>query len=159
MASDLSWTILRLPMIFGPGDRNRRFAWAIHSMTRGASDLALDKQWAEWRTSLGYVENVADALVLAATHPAADGRTFNVGPEHVKTNREWAIALKAVVDWRGEIRVMARDTIPEPAQKQLGALDLTVPIRLNTSAIRQTIGYTEVVSEADALAATIAFDR
>jgi uncharacterized protein YbjT (DUF2867 family) len=30
-----------------------------------------------WRWSRGYVENVAAAIALAATHPAAGGRTYN----------------------------------------------------------------------------------
>ena len=34
-ASGFEATILRLPMVFGPGDRQRRFSWAIRPMVQG----------------------------------------------------------------------------------------------------------------------------
>lgn len=149
----LSWSILRLPMVFGPGDRNRRFAWAVPPLG-GGGFLTLDAQWANWRTSLGYVDDVADALVLAAVHPHAHARTFNVGPREVWSNRTWADALAAACGWSREVRIVPRDQIPEPARSRLDALDLTVPLALDTTAIRQTLGYAEITSLEAALLAT-----
>lgn len=158
-APDLSWSVLRLPMVFGPGDRNRRFAWAAGVMARGGPVLTLDAQWADWRTSLGYVDDVADALVLAAIHPHAHARTFNVGPLDVWSNKAWADALAAVCGWNGELQIVPRDQIPEPTRSRLAGLDLTVPIDLNSAAIRQTLGYSEVVSLDEALMATLEAER
>jgi nucleoside-diphosphate-sugar epimerase len=156
---DLSWSVLRLPMIYGPGDRNRRFGWALGQMLDTSGVLKIDAEWANWRASLGFVDDVAEALVLAAVEPHAHARTFNVGPLDVKSNLEWACALPTALGWRGEVRVVSRDQIPEPTRSRLVALDLAVPIALSTEAIRQAIGYSEVVDLADRLAATIQADR
>lgn len=34
-----AWTILRLPMVYGPGAKQRRFAWAIEPMLAKATTL------------------------------------------------------------------------------------------------------------------------
>lgn len=43
------WTIVRLPMIFGPGDRQRRFRWIVEPMAGGARSIAAPRAWAAWR--------------------------------------------------------------------------------------------------------------
>lgn len=151
-AMDLSWSVVRLPMVYGPGDRNRRLNWAMGPMLRGADSLPIDAEWAEWRTSLGYVDDVADALVLAALHPRANGQTFNAGPNSIRSNLEWANALAEVCDWRGEVEIVSRHRLPEPARIGLSALDLSVPLCLDTRRIRDELGYAEVIAPDDALA-------
>ena len=158
-APDLSWAVLRLPMVYGPGDRNRRFNWAIGPMLRGARSLLIDADWAEWRTSLRYVDDVAEGLVLAALDPRADRQTFNVGPACPKSNLEWARDLAEVCEWRGEFDVAPRDRLPEPVRSSLAALDLTAPLCLDTSFIRRRLGYSEVVAPADALRATVEAEK
>lgn len=155
----LGWSILRLPMIYGPGDRQRRFRWAIEPMLKRGDLLPIDEQWAGWRTSLGYVDDVAEALVLAAVHPGADHRTFNVGPSEVISNLEWAEAIGAALGWRGTRQLRAREEAPEPVRAGLQALDLSVPMRLNSDAIRRELGFSEVATRTEALRATIEDER
>lgn len=156
---DLSWSILRLPMVYGPGDRNRRFSWALGPMLSGAGALKVDAEWAAWRTSLGFVDDVAEALVLAAVHPKADDRIVNVGPQEVISNQAWAQRLAAALQWKGELQLVTRKDAPEPARRRLDQLDLSVPFALNSNAIREAVGYSEVTSWQDALAATIGAER
>jgi nucleoside-diphosphate-sugar epimerase len=156
---DLSWSILRLPMVYGPGDRNHRFAWAISPMSAGNGPVRIDAGWASWRTSLGFVDDVADALVLAAVHPQAHRCTFNVGPAEVKTNLEWAKAFATALAWSGELQLVPRERTPEPTRSRLEALDLTVPCILATGAIRRALGYSEVTRFAASLRATIEAER
>jgi nucleoside-diphosphate-sugar epimerase len=64
--SGLPGVVLRLPKVYGPGERD---------------DLATMYSFRHrpnWRWTHGYVENVAQAIVLAALHPAATG-IYNVG--------------------------------------------------------------------------------
>src|SRR5260370_32780308 len=71
--SDLPATVLRLPKVYGPGNN---------------ADLATVYQarhYPQWRWTHGYVENVAQAIVLAALHPASAGRISNVGEETTPT--------------------------------------------------------------------------
>jgi nucleoside-diphosphate-sugar epimerase len=157
--SGLDWSVLRLPMVYGPGDRNRRFGWAIGPMLSGDERLRIDAQWAAWRTSLGFVDDIAEALVLAAVHPGAVGQTFNAGPAEVKSNFDWALALSQACGWRGELQIARREETQEPTRSRLGALDLSVPNCMHTDLIRRTLGYTEVTRIQDALIATINAER
>lgn len=154
--SRLDWSIVRLPMVFGPGDRQRRFAWAIEPMLRDAPVVQLDAQWAAWRSSYGYVDDVADGLVLAATAPAAERRTFNLGPLTAATHTDWADRFAAYLDWTGAVKAVARSRIAPALRQELDALDLRYPLVLNSHAIRTDLGYAEVTDPEDALRRTIA---
>ena len=149
----IDWTILRLPMVFGPGDRQRRFGWLIRPLAAGAEHIAIPRQWAQWRTSYGYVEDVAAGIALAATHEAASRRVFNLGMRQAPTHEEWVARFAAVIGWRGQVRF---DFDPmSPLSTQIKALDLSFPLVLNTQRIRSELGFTEVVDEHTALARTI----
>jgi nucleoside-diphosphate-sugar epimerase len=140
--------VVRLPMVYGPGDRQRRFGWAIRPMTAGKPRLALDPRWAAWRTSYGYVDDVAEGLALAAVHPAAGGRTFNLGPEAAPDHAAWVARLAQATGWTGEVREE-----PSPA---LDGLDLTYPFEMDSGRIRRELGYREPTDADVALERTIA---
>lgn len=67
-------TIARLGWVWGPGDRTilPRLLEFLRSQAFFYAGTGLNV------TNLAYVENVADALVLLATHPRAAGEAFNV---------------------------------------------------------------------------------
>src|SRR5581483_3487880 len=83
-------TVLRLPMVYGPGDHLRRFYPLIKRIQDARNKIIFEENAANWRASKGYVENVADAIVLASTSGAANGRTYNVAEEDTLTELEWA---------------------------------------------------------------------
>lgn len=147
------WTVLRLPMIYGPGDRQRRFAWLIRPMAAKAQRIVAPAAWLDWRTSYGFVEDVAGAIALAATHAAARDRTFNVGPADMASHRDWAARFAAAMGWSGEI--VEGDTTG-PTGAALAALDLRYPLATDTSRIRAELGYEEAVAPDEALRLTIA---
>jgi nucleoside-diphosphate-sugar epimerase len=151
----LEAAVVRLPMIFGPRDRQRRFAWAIGPMRAGRLVLEIDAAWAGWRTSYGFVDDVAEGLALAATHPAAAGRTYNVGPEEEADHAAWAARFAEALGWRGEIRAVARQALPNTTQAALDALDLSYPLVTDTRRIRDELGYAEVTSLDESLRRTI----
>jgi nucleoside-diphosphate-sugar epimerase len=154
-ASDLPWSTVRLPMVFGPGDKQRRFAWAVGPMLRGADVLEVDAAWAKWRCSYGFVDDVAEALVLAALHPTADGQVFNAGPAAAAPHLDWARRLAAAAGWRGDVRFIPRHEVPGARRGALDALDLACPLALDTQRIRQALGYREVIAPEEALRLTI----
>src|SRR5262245_41778025 len=63
----LPGTILRLPMIYGPGDYVHRFYPVLKRMDDGRPFIPFADDLAAMRTARGYVEDVATAIVLAAT--------------------------------------------------------------------------------------------
>lgn len=151
------WTILRLPMVYGPGDRQRRFRWAIEPMTGAARTLELPMSWAAWRTTYGHVENVAAAIGLAAGNPAAYGATFNVGEAAPVDQRSWAQRIKALLDWPGEIQIV--DDEASAFGRRLRGMDLGVPLLLDSTRIRRELGYVDPVPLSRCLETTVADER
>ncbi|RYE10970.1 MAG: NAD-dependent epimerase/dehydratase family protein [Hyphomicrobiales bacterium] len=154
--SRFATTVIRSPMIFGPGDKQHRFGWAIKAVRAGGL-LKLDQRAANWPNSYGYVADVAEAMLMAALDPRAAGRTYNVGQAHIRTPLEWLLSFAAVMNISTEV-----ETVP-PEQKGLQferaeATDLRYPLTLDTSRIRRELGFVEPTPEIEALRATIAYE-
>ncbi len=146
-------TVIRAPMIFGPGDKQHRFKWAIDAARAGGL-VKLDERAAKWPNSYGYVVDVAEAIVHAALHPVAAGRIYNVGQPFVRTPIEWILTFAVMFN-----RSLEVETVP-PEQQGLQwdraeASDLRYPLTLDTTRIRTELGFTEPTAERDALMATI----
>lgn len=151
-AGGFDWTILRLPMVFGPGDRQRRFRWIIEPMACNAEALIVPAAWAEWRTNYGYVEDVAAGIALASVHSAASQRAFNLGLDGAPEHRQWIARFATLCGWEGEI-VDDREGAT-PLSRLAEQLDLSVPLVLSTNRIRSELGYCEVVDIKTALRRT-----
>ncbi|AHG93092.1 NAD-dependent epimerase/dehydratase (plasmid) [Gemmatirosa kalamazoonensis] len=155
-APDLPATVLRLPMIYGPGDRLHRLFPLLKRMDDGRPAILLPERLAAWRGPRGYVENVAAAIALAATDARATGRTYNVAEAESVTELEWARRVADAVGWRGRFVVLPDDAIPS---------HLRMPGRLeqhwaaDSSRIRAELGYAEPVSRDESLGRTIAWER
>jgi nucleoside-diphosphate-sugar epimerase len=148
----LPGTILRLPMVWGPGDGQRRLLPYLKRMDDGRPAILLGTQQSQWRTSRGYVENVAAAIALAVLDPRAQGRLYNVADEPVLTEAEWVRAIGVAAGWSGEIAILPDELLPTGA-------DYRYHLALETSRIRNELGYREPVGLAEGLARTIAWDR
>lgn len=151
--SRFATTAIRAPMIFGPGDKQHRFKWAIDA-ARAGGVVKLDERAARWPNSYGYVVDVAEAMVLAATDPRAAGRTYNVGQPFVRTPIEWLLTFAVMLN-----RSLEVETVPPSAHgllfERAESSDLRYPLTLDTTRIRTELGFTEPTPERDALLATI----
>ena len=147
-------TAIRAPMIFGPGDKQHRFKWAIDAIRKGGT-ISVDARAAGWGNSYGYVDDVAEAIIVAALAPGAAGRTYNVGQNFVRTPVEWLHRFAAVMG-----KTIAIEIVPPEARgllcERAEASDLAYPLTLDTTRIRAELGYAEPTPEDDALLATIA---
>jgi nucleoside-diphosphate-sugar epimerase len=147
-------TVLRPPMIFGPGDKQRRFAWAIEAVKTGGV-IPLDERAAKWPNSYGYVTDIAEAIALAALSSKAAGRIYNVGQDFARTPIEWLLTFGVVMGKRIEV-----ETVPADQKGLLWdraeASDLRYPLTLDTTRIRDELGFTEPTPELDAIRATVA---
>jgi nucleoside-diphosphate-sugar epimerase len=146
-------TVIRAPMIFGPGDKQHRFKWAIDAVRAGGV-VKLDERAARWPNSYGYVTDIAEAMVLAALDPRAAGRIYNVGQPFVRTPIEWILSFAVVLNRSIEV-----ETVP-PDQNGLlsdraSSSDLRYPLTLDPTLIRTELGFAEPTPERDALLATI----
>lgn len=147
------WTTLRLPMVYGPADRQRRFRWATAPMLAGAPVLQAPAAWLAWETTYGFVENVGEAIALATRHPAAAQATFNVADEPAMSHRAWAERFAAAIGWRGEIQPV--DQPDHPFARAVAGLDLTVPLKASARRLFDELGYRPPVDPATAATLTL----
>jgi nucleoside-diphosphate-sugar epimerase len=153
-SSALPGTVLRLPVVYGAGDRQHRLFEHLRQMDQGQNAIPIRSDYATWRCTRAYVENVAAAIVLALTNPAAAGRIYNVGEDSAFHEAEWIRKVGAMAGWRGEV-------VPVPETSLPGLPDLATEqdLVLDTSRIRQELGFQEVVSLEDGLKHTIEWER
>jgi nucleoside-diphosphate-sugar epimerase len=148
----LSGTVLRLPMVHGPGDYQHRLYPYLRRIDDGRPAVLLDEAMAGWRCTRGYVEDVAGAIALAATDPRAAGRVYNVGEAHAPSEAEWVRAVGLAAGWRGEVVIVPRGRLPAPG-------NLEQDVVTDTTRIRRELGYHEEVPPAEALRHTVEWER
>jgi nucleoside-diphosphate-sugar epimerase len=110
---ELPGTVLRLPMVYGPGDPLHRLFPYIKRMDDGRPRIVFGDDHAAWRTPRGYVGNVAAAIALAATSERAAGRTYIVAEQPAFSELEWAKRIAEQAGWRGEFVVLPRNRTPQ----------------------------------------------
>lgn len=149
-------TIIRSASIFGPGDKQHRFGWMVAALTKGGTTW-LDERAAYWGNSYGYIDDVAEAMVLAALSDDAARQIYNVGQSVVRTPVQWLERLAAVMGLKATVEL-----VPPGAKglqwERAEASDLRYPLTLDTSRIREELGFAEIVPEDEALAETIAYE-
>jgi nucleoside-diphosphate-sugar epimerase len=149
-------TVLRLPMVYGPGDRLRRLRPLITHMDAGDADVVLAASVAQWRGPRGFVENVAHAVALAATRAAAAGRIYNVGEPRNFSEAEWAQQVADALGWTGHVTV--KPDAEAPADPRTAG-NLQQHWSTNTDRIRRELGYRERIGLTDAIRRTIEWER
>ena len=154
--SALPATVLRLPMIHGPGDQLHRLFPLLKRMDDGRAAIPMAEHVAAWRGSRGYVENIAAAIALAATDDRAAGRTYNVGDAESLSELEWGRCVGEAAGWRGRFVVLPDDQVP-PHLRMPGRLEQHWVT--DTSRIRRELGYAEPVERTAALRRTIQWER
>jgi nucleoside-diphosphate-sugar epimerase len=149
-------TVLRLPMIYGPGDPLHRFFPVLKRVDDGRAVMLLDESTAQWRGIRGYVEDVAWAIALAATDARAAGCVYNIGDPENFTELDWRRQIAEAAGWSGRFAVVSDERAPAHLKargnlKQHWAAD--------SSRIRRELGYRERVPRAEALRRTIDWER
>lgn len=152
-------TVLRLPMVYGPGDYTggkRRFEAYWKRMDDRRPVILLDQQTARWRAPWGYVEDVAEAVVLAVENSNAAGEIYNVCEQDALCVRDWVGELATVAGWRGRI-VVVDQPCPPPSLPR--SLNTDQNLHMDSTKIRRELGYRETVPRDEALRRTIAWER
>jgi nucleoside-diphosphate-sugar epimerase len=153
----LATAILRLPAVWGPGDPQRRFAAELAEMDAGRP-VRLPRARAAWRWTHGYVDDVADAIALAAVHPAAAGRVYNVGEPETPTTLQRLQALGRAAGWSGDIELTGETEAGDIART--GGTAAALPdVAYDTARIRAELAFRERAAPGAAWDATIAWLR
>jgi nucleoside-diphosphate-sugar epimerase len=154
--ANLPGTILRLPMVYGPGDYQHRLFSYLKRMDDKRSAILLDEAEAQWRWTHGYVENVAGAIALVVTDRRSTGRIYNVGEPFTFTMTEWIALIGQIAGWQGRIVSIPHGRLPEPLRFGINAEQ---DIVVDSSRIRRELGYKERVDIEESLRRTIAWER
>jgi nucleoside-diphosphate-sugar epimerase len=145
-------SIIRLPMVYGPGDRQNRTWEFVKRMFDRRPALLMSCCRGAWLWHRGYVEDVASGIVLAAERPASVGQVFNIGSRRTLSTAGWARAIGDAMGWSGEIiRVHSRD-LPEHLQMPY---TFEQHILYDTSKIRRELGYEEMVEFEEGVRRTV----
>lgn len=152
----LPGTVLRLPMIYGPGDPVHRFHPILKRMDDGRKHIIFADDVAPWRTPRGYVEDVAAAVALAAASPQAAGRIYNVCEAESFGELDWARKISAATNWSGEFVVLPHDHTP---QHLLWPGNTAQHLVASSERIRNELGYGETISREEAFRRTIPWER
>lgn len=152
----LPGTVLRLPMVYGPGDPQHRLHEYLKRMDDGRRAILLSERAAGWRWTRGYVENVADAIVLAVTDARAAGRIYNVGEPEALSLAGWVRAIGQATGWSGEIHTLPDERLPAHLRADL---DFAQDLVADASRIRSELSYTEAIPRDEALRRTVAWER
>jgi nucleoside-diphosphate-sugar epimerase len=148
----LPGTVLRLPMVHGPGDPYRRLSPYLKRMDDRRPAIVLDEALARWKCPRGHVENVAAAIALAVVDDRAAGRIYNVAEPVAFNESEWIRAIGEVAGWRGDVVTVPRDSSSTPYRFEQ-SLDT------DSSRIRRELGYVEAVAARESLEQTVAWER
>jgi nucleoside-diphosphate-sugar epimerase len=155
---ELPATVLRLPMVFGPGDYQHRLFSYLKRVDDKRPFIILPEGQATVRALRGYVEDMAEAIALCVTKEGAANRIYNVAYQENFTEEAFTRLVTEAAGWTGEIvkipskklpKHLAWNTDENPAQ------DWSV----DSGRIRRELGYQEVVPLEEALRRTIAWER
>lgn len=153
---ELPTTVLRLPMVFGPGDYQHRFFGYLKRMDDHRPFIILPKEQATTRALRGYVEDIAEAIVLCVTKEKAANRIYHVAYQENFTEQAFAELVTGAAGWTGEIINVPEADIPSAWNSDVNpAQDWSV----DSSRIREELGYREIFSVQEAVRRTVAWER
>lgn len=153
---DLPCTVLRLPAVYGPGDKQRRLFHYLKRMDDGRPAIIVERGMMNWRWTRGYVENVAAAICTVAGDQNSAGRIYNVGETRGLTEFEWIGSIAAEVGWKGRIVAVEPADLPEQMRSNLSWQH---HLETDTSQIRKLTGFSEPVALNEGIRRTIQWDR
>jgi nucleoside-diphosphate-sugar epimerase len=152
----LPGTVLRLPMIYGPGDRSHRLFSYLKRMDDGRPAILLEETHSRWLWARGYVEDIARAVASAAHDDRAAGLVYNVSEPDPLTEAAWVRAIAQEVGWRGNVVTVPAKRLPQ-GLRAMGNFEQH--LTYDTARVRAELGYSETVPRPEAIRRTVAWER
>lgn len=151
---ELPGVVLRLPMVIGENEWQRRRLPFVQTMRDNRPAMVLDEAWARWYSTCGYVENVAQAMITAALDDRANGRVYNVADISLPT-LTLAEKVKAMMNWPGEFVLAAADNLPEALR-----FGVAVPqdLKVKAERIRHELDFKPPVAFDDGVRRTVVWE-
>lgn len=154
--AELEGTVLRLPMVYGPGDSFHRLHPYLKRMDDGRRAILVQQDAADWRGPRGYVENIAAAIALATVSPQAAGRIYNVADTESLSEVEWVQTVGRAAGWLGSVVAVPKEQTPQHLRTPF---DSKQHWTMSSARIRAELGYAELVPLEESLRRTIGWER
>ncbi|GAA6619576.1 NAD-dependent epimerase/dehydratase family protein [Scytonema sp. NUACC26] len=152
----LPGTIVRLPMVYGSNDPLRRLHPYLQRIDDNRPVIILEESLAQWRGAYGYVENVAYAVALAICHEEASDRVYHVADREALSEAERIDKIGQLTGWQGQVLAVPKEKFPTEWKLTVNPKQHWL---IDSSRIREELGYTEVVFPDEALLKTIYWER
>ncbi|MFN8139527.1 MAG: NAD-dependent epimerase/dehydratase family protein [Fimbriimonadales bacterium] len=149
LESAMKVRILRLPMVYGELDYQRRMGSIIRRIIDGRSAMVISENLANWRTTRSHVKDVAQAIRLAVETEFSASSTYNVGEQEAVSVLDWYSEIANALDWGGTLVSLPDSELPEIVQSPG---NYHQNLLLNSSAIRTELGYEELTSRQQSVA-------
>ncbi|MGB6298289.1 MAG: NAD-dependent epimerase/dehydratase family protein [Rivularia sp. (in: cyanobacteria)] len=152
----LPGTIVRLPMVYGKNDPLNRLSPYLKRMDDSRDAIVFLDMISRWQSSYGYVENIGYAIALAATNEKAKGRIYHVAEPETLSEGERVTKIGQLAGWKGKVVSLPKEKFPQ---------DWNLPLNseqdwfLDSTRIREELGYKEIVPTEEALKRTIEWER
>ncbi|MGB3756129.1 MAG: NAD-dependent epimerase/dehydratase family protein [Rivularia sp. (in: cyanobacteria)] len=156
MSSELPGTIVRLPMVYGKNDPLNRLSPYLKRMADRRDAIVLLNSIAKWRGSYGYVENIGYAIALAVTKEQAKGRIYNVAEPETLSEEERITKIGKLAGWKGKVIRLSKEKFP---QNWNFPFNTEQDWFVDSTKIREELGYREIVPIEKALKRTIEWER
>jgi nucleoside-diphosphate-sugar epimerase len=154
--SALPGTVLRLPMIYGPGDPVHRFYPTLKRIDDHRSAILMEESYAGLHPPRGYVEDVAAGIALATVSERAVGKIYNIASDRQFTELEWTRKIGQVAGWKGSVVTLPKEQTPPHV---LMPLNTEQDWLVRSARIREELGYSERVPLEVGMARTIEWER
>jgi nucleoside-diphosphate-sugar epimerase len=104
-------TVLRLAMIYGEHDRQRREEFILRRVRAGRTEIPVGPGTFLWTRC--YVGDVANAVLASLGNPRAAGEVFNIGDPGTRSMRGWASEILAAAGHAAELVTVPEAVLPE----------------------------------------------
>jgi nucleoside-diphosphate-sugar epimerase len=131
-------TILRLPMVYGPHDGQRREEFILRRVRADRDRIPVGT--GKWKGTKGFVDDVARGTRLALESDAARGEILNLGESTTYEMNEWAQMILEAAGHNAELVVVPNDKLPED-------MGMTGPMSqdllVDSTKAREILGWTD----------------
>lgn len=108
---DRGATVLRLAMIYGEHDPQRREEFVLRRVRAGRARIPVGS--GTWLWTRGYVGDVATAVLATLGNARAAGEVFNIGEPAVRSMRGWTEQILAASGHQAELVTVPDASLPD----------------------------------------------